>query len=176
MILGLEIEDFWGTIHSTTDQLYPTYNLVTQKDVKLISLGTKDLYLKSNLQDFGRYAEVDLAIAGDPEATLPSLIEAVNRLITDDRRRTFQDRGRKLAAAGQAALERARVQATYGWDSSPISLPRLSAEVWAQVKNEDWATTNGGSVDPGILSFGWNYEKYYQRTHGSSAFGVGFVN
>ena len=36
-----------------------------------------DLNHKSNYQDFGRYAEVDLAIAADAEATLPALIEAV---------------------------------------------------------------------------------------------------
>jgi hypothetical protein len=30
-----------------------------------------DLSHKSNYQDFGRYDEVDLAIAGDAQATLP---------------------------------------------------------------------------------------------------------
>ena len=82
-------------------------------------------------------------MAADPEATLPALTEAVKRLTTDDRKRAFQDRGAKLAAASQKALERARVDATYGWDASPISTARLSAEVWNAVKNEDWAGGSG---------------------------------
>ena len=49
---------------------------VTKKGAKIITLGTRDLYLKSNYQDFGRFPDVDLAIAGDGEASLPALIEA----------------------------------------------------------------------------------------------------
>ena len=104
-------------------------------------------------------------MTADPETTLPSLTEAVRRLLTTDRTSAAQDRAKRLADAKQKAYERARTEATYGWDASPISLPRLSAEVWAQVKNEDWAG--------GIAGFEWNYEKHYQRTHGGSAGGEG---
>jgi thiamine pyrophosphate-dependent acetolactate synthase large subunit-like protein len=90
----------------------------------------------------------------------------VKRLTTADRKRAFEERGKKLADASLRAHERARTEATYGWDSSPISLPRLSAEVWAQVKNEDWAG--------GMAGVEWNYEKHYQRTRIASAAGVGY--
>ena len=166
VILGLEPSDFWGTVHRYRDQLERSYELTIRKDAKLISISTADLYIKSNYQDFERYQDVDLAMAAEPEATLPALTEAVNRLLTDDRRRVFQDRGKQVAAAGRTAFERARTDATYGWDASPISLPRLSAELWAQVKNEDWAG--------GMAGFQWNYEKHYQRTHIASAAGEGF--
>jgi acetolactate synthase I/II/III large subunit len=166
VILALELADFWGTIHNYRDQLERSYQSIIRKDAKLISISTGDLYLKSNYQDFERFQEVDLALAAEPEATLPALTEAVNRLLTDDRKRTFQERGKTVAAASHAALERARTEATYGWNASPISLPRLSAELWAQVKNEEWAG--------GMAGFQWNYEKHYQRTHIASAAGVGF--
>jgi acetolactate synthase I/II/III large subunit len=166
VILALEVADFWGTVHSYRDQLERTSKPITRSDAKLISITTGDLYMKSNYQDFERFQEVDLAMAAEPEATLPALTEAVNRLLTEDRKRAFQDRGKKFAAASQKALERARSEATYGWDSSPISTPRLSAEVWAQVKKEDWAG--------GMAGFEWNYEKHYQRTRIASAAGVGF--
>lgn len=92
---------------------------------------------------------------------------AVKQLATDERRRVFQDRGAKLSAANQKALERARVEATYGWDSNPISTARLSAEVWNAVKNEDWA---GGLYFDDTQ---WNHDKYYQRPHGASGHGAG---
>ena len=167
VIIGMQVTDFWGAVHSYRDALPRTSRSITRANAKLINISSLELYTKSNYQDFQRFQEFDISMAADPEATLPSLTEAVKRLTTDDRRRAFQDRGTKLAAANQRALERERVEATYGWDSSPISIARLSAEVWNAIKNEDWA---------GGLYFdrtAWNYEKYYQRAHGASGYGAG---
>jgi acetolactate synthase-1/2/3 large subunit len=166
VILALEVEDFWGMLHNYRDQLHRSSQPITRSNVKLITITAADLYLKSNYQDFQRLQDVDLAMAADPEATLGSLTEAVKRLTSDERRRVFQDRAAKLVAASHRAAEQARVDATYAWDASPISLPRLSAEVWNAVKNEDWAGGIGGVE--------WNYDKYYQRTRLWSAAGVGF--
>ncbi len=166
LILGLEVEDFWGALHTVRDQQQRAVRSLVKDGVKLIHIGVGDSYLKSNYQDFQRYQELDLSITADPETTLPALTEAVARLLTPNRHTALQDRGRKLAAAKLQALERARAEAAYGWNSSPISLARLSAEVWDQVKNEDWA---GGMAGPE-----WNYEKHYQYTHGGHAAGGGF--
>jgi len=165
VILGLEVSGFWSTLNSYRDQVERSSQSLTKPGVKLISIGVNDSYQKSNYQDFQRFQPFDLSMTADPETTLPSLTEAVKRLVTSDRRIAGQDRAKKLVDAKQKAYERARTEATYGWDASPISLPRLSAEVWAQVKNEDWAGGIGG--------FEWNYEKHYQRTRGGSAAGEG---
>ena len=104
--------------------------------------------MKGNYQDFQRYTEVDLAIAADAEATLPSLIEAVKRLITDDRRTSAP--GSWPATCCRIArklLDQARTAATYGWDASPVSTARLSAELWAQIKDKDWSLVS--DVRPG---------------------------
>src|SRR5262249_24855382 len=108
LIVGLEVPDFWGTVNNYRDQLVRSSRPLTQKGSKLVSISTIDLYLKSNYQDFQRYTEVDMAIAADAEATLPSLIEACRRLITADRKRVFEERGKKLAAAHAQGFEQAR--------------------------------------------------------------------
>lgn len=72
VILGLELADFWGTINSFRDQLLRGSRSVAPEGVRLISISAGDLYIKSNYQDFQRYAQLDLAIAADAEATLPS--------------------------------------------------------------------------------------------------------
>ena len=92
----------------------------------MITITTGDLYVRANYQDFRRLQDVDIAIAADGEATLPSLIEAVKRLSTGDRKRVFQERGTKLAEASRADAERARIDASYAWDASPVSTARLS--------------------------------------------------
>src|SRR3989454_9249681 len=139
VILGLELTDFWGTVNSYPDQLERTSRRITKTGTKLISITAGDLYIKSNYQDFERYPEIDIAMAADAEATLPALTEAVKRLITPDRKNAFQARGAKLSAAQHAAAEQARYEDAYGWDASPIKTARMSAELWAQIKNEDWS-------------------------------------
>jgi len=172
VILGLELSDFWGIVNSYRDQLNRTTRSVTRPGAKLISITSGDLYMKSNYQDFQRYAEVDLAIAADAEATLPPLIEAVKRQMTGDRKRMFESRGAKLAEAGSAALDRSRLEASYAWDASPVSTARLSAEMWAQIKNEDWALVNG--TGGGWARRLWNFDKPYQWIGGSGGAGVGY--
>ena len=174
VILGLELTDFWGTVHSYRDQLQRTSQSITKPGAKLISITAGDLFLRSNYQDFERYPEVDLAIAADAEATLPSLIEAVKRLITPDRKSAFEARGAKLAAAAKDSLERARTEATYAWDASPISTARLSAELWAQIENDDWSLVSDVPFVSRWPLRLWNFDKHYQYLGGSGGAGVGY--
>ncbi len=53
------------------DQLHRSSSPIAKKDVKIISIRTAELSIKSNYQDFQRYTEVDLSMAADPEITLP---------------------------------------------------------------------------------------------------------
>src|SRR4029077_9895186 len=99
---------------------------ITKAGAKLITITAGDLFSRSNYQDFGRYTEVDLAIAADAEATLPSLIEACKRLMTADRRRIAEERGRKLSAEHKRVRDRDFDLAGAGWDASPITTARLS--------------------------------------------------
>jgi acetolactate synthase-1/2/3 large subunit len=174
VILGLELTDFWGTVHSFRDQLERTSQSITKPGAKLISITAADLFLRSNYQDFERYPEVDLAIAADAEATLPSLIDAVKRLITPDRKRALDDRGAKLAAAAKDALERTRTEATYAWDASPISTARLSAELWAQIRNDDWSLVSDVPFVSRWPLRLWNFDKHHQYIGGSGGAGVGY--
>src|SRR6266850_831266 len=167
VIVGLEVQDFWGTVNNYRDQLERSSRSLTKKDAKLVTITANDLYLKSNYQDFQRYTEVNVAIAADAETTLPSLIEACKRLVTGDRRRVFDERRKKLEAAHAQSLEQARTAATYAWDASPISTARLGAELWEVIKDKDWASV-GGNV-PRL----WNAEKHYQTLASGGAAGLG---
>jgi acetolactate synthase-1/2/3 large subunit len=130
-----------------------------------------DLYTKSNYQDFQRFPSVDIAMAADAEATLPSLIEASKRLITADRKRAFEDRGKKLATAHEEAHERVRTEASYAWDASPISTARMAAEIWGQIKDKDWVLVSRGGGWPTRL---WNFDKPYRHIGGSGGAGEGY--
>jgi acetolactate synthase-1/2/3 large subunit len=175
VILGLEVMDFWSTVNSLRDQLHRSYARVASPDAKLISITTGDLYIRSNYQDFRRMQEVDLAIAADGEATLPSLIEAVKRLTTRSRRRVFEERGEQLAEASRIADEESRKAASYAWNASPVSTARLCAEIWNQIRNEDWSLVSSYYSDGGGWPRRlWDFDKSYQWLGHAGGGGIGY--
>jgi len=174
VIMGLEATDFWNALNTMHDQVNRTSRPIMKSDAKLISITTGDLYTKANYQDFYRYTGVDLAMAADAEATLPSLIEETKRLITADRKQALKDRGAKLASAHDRALEQARTDATYAWDASPVSTGRLCAEIWNQIKDEDWSLVSilrHFSWWPLRL---WPFDKSYQYIGTQGGGGIGY--
>jgi acetolactate synthase-1/2/3 large subunit len=177
LILGLEVPDFWSMTHSMTpiNRMGMESKPATKQGAKLVTIYSGDLTEKSNYQDLGRYAEVDLAIAADAEATLPALIEACKRLVTADRKRAYADRGAKLADAAKRTKQQAIEQASYAWDASPITTARVSAELWNQIRNEDWSLLS--DVNPFFSNWPtrlWDFEKHHNYIGGHGAYGVGY--
>jgi acetolactate synthase-1/2/3 large subunit len=175
VIVGLELVDFWSTVNTLRDQLHRSQRRVARPNAKLVSITAGDLYIRANYQDFRRMQEVDIAIAADGEATLPSLIEAVRRLVSPSRQRAFEARGAKLAQASRAAAEAARVAASYAFDASPVSTARLCAEIWAQIKTEDWALVSSYYSDAGGWPRKlWDFAKPYQWLGDAGGGGIGY--
>jgi acetolactate synthase-1/2/3 large subunit len=142
-----------------------------QRNANVVSITATHLFQRSNYQDFMRYAEVDMSIAADAEASLPALIEEIRRLTTGARQEAFRQRGVRIAEANRHTFEQARTDATYGWDASPVSTARLSMELWAQLKNEDWSYVTGWVNWPLRL---WDFSKHYQYIGRAGAEGVGY--
>jgi len=176
VVLGLEVPDFWNATHTQTpiNRMGMTSRPTTKAGAKLITITAGDLFSRSNYQDFGRYAEVDLAIAADAEATLPALIEACKRLMTPDRKRVAEERGRKLADEHKRTRDRDFDLAAAGWDASPITTARLSAELYQAVRKEDWSFVS----DTTFVSWWplrlWDFDKHYQFIGGHGAYGIGY--
>jgi thiamine pyrophosphate-dependent acetolactate synthase large subunit-like protein len=176
VIVGLEVADFWASVNALRDQLHRSTRSITKPGAKLITITTGDLYVRANYQDFRRLQDVDLAIAADGEATLPSLIEAIRRIATADRKRVFEERTAKLTEMSRVAADRARVNASYAWNASPVSTARLAAELWAQIKNEDWSLVSSYYTSDlgGWPRRLWNFDKPYQWLGHAGGGGIGY--
>jgi acetolactate synthase-1/2/3 large subunit len=173
VILALEMNDVWGSLNAFRDRIVRASRPSYKSGTKIVTLGSRDLYMKSNYQDFGRYQEVDLAIAGDAEASLPTLIEHVKRLVDEGRKSAFEARGKKLAQMKLASIERAKSDATIGWDASPITTARICAEVYNQIKDEDWSLV-GTAIRLSWPHRLWNLDKSYRWNGVSGGAGVGY--
>jgi len=163
LVLGLEMTDLHGIIGRLP------------KSVKRLSITSEDLYMKSNYGDYQHFADVNMAIEADAEATLPALIEAVRRRTPRTRQSAFKARGRKLAEAHQKTLEASREAAAVGWDEQPISVPRLCQELYAQIKHEDWALVNGTVFQSWWPQQLWHADKHYQYIGDAGAYGLGYL-
>ncbi len=143
-------------------------------NAKTINVSSLSLFIKSNLQDFQHMVDADVDIAADSEATLPMLIEEVKRQLSADRKRVLQQRGAKLADAHRDARMQAMETAAFGWDSNPVSLARLSAELWDQIKTEDWSLVSWQGFVSGWPGRLWNFDKHYRYIGGQGAGAMGY--
>jgi thiamine pyrophosphate-dependent acetolactate synthase large subunit-like protein len=117
-------------------------------------------------------ADVDLAIAAD-ETTLPALIEAVKRLIC--RRPHACSGARRETSGGKPGCKEAHARsAAYAWDASQCGT-RVAAELWEQIKNEDWSLVSNYYSEAGFgrAALGLQQIVSMARARGSGGIGYG---
>jgi acetolactate synthase I/II/III large subunit len=179
VILGLELTDFWGTVNAYTDNAMNdgigTNRSRIKPGTKLISVSSLELNTKANYQYFQRFQVVDVPIAGDAEATLPSLIEAVKAAIPNERKDAIAKRGEAARKAYAETKERARQAAAVAWEASPVSTARLVMETYGAIKHLDWslAIAEGSGFNWPLRL--WPIDKHYQWIGRSGGQGVGYA-
>ena len=174
LVVGLDMVDFWGVTHGYRDQLHRTSHPLLKAGAKTVSLTASDQFVRSNYQNFQRFAGVDFEVSGDGAATMPVLLEAVKKAIGNDKKAAYEARGKKLGEARQAAYKAAQNEAASGWDISPVSTARLAMEVWNQIKGEDYSlvvTSQPGGFWSHKL---WKMDKPHHYLGDSGAYGVGY--
>jgi acetolactate synthase-1/2/3 large subunit len=177
VIIGLELTDYWATVNKFVDnnaEGVGTISSAIKPGTKLISIGALQLMTKSNYQEFQRFQSVDVPIAGDVEATLPSLIEAVKLALTAERNNVIAQRGDAIRKDHEKGRDNVKQAAAIAWDASPISTARLCMEIYAQIKDLDWSLVpSSGDVSGWPLRL-WAMDKHYHWTGTSGGYGVGW--
>src|SRR5213080_2259674 len=128
VVLLLEVADPWGQFNTISDP-HHEYRRLGKADVKTIHISLGDTLTKSNYQDMQRFMPVDLPISGDAQATLPALTEAVKSATNMSQRGAIAERATKLREDYRHMKDRARAEASPGWDASPCSTARTSAQL-----------------------------------------------
>ena len=178
LIVGLEVSDFWNTVNlfidNGLDNGFGARQSRVKPGTKLVTISSAELNQKSNYQDFQRFQSVDISMVGDAEASLPYFIDAVKSAISGDRKAAYEKRGEAMKKAWTQSHERSRQTAAVGWNAAPISVPRLTAEVWAQIKDMDYSlvSSRGGiGAWPNRL---FKMERHHHWLGGSGGGGVGY--
>ena len=116
----------------------------------------------------------DVLVAADAQATLPALIEEVRKLLTDDRRRLFEERGAAIAAVHAERRRRDIREARHGWDASPVSLARIAAELWPLIKDHDWSFSSPQGFIGGWPGRLWDMKRTYHALGAQGGGGIGY--
>lgn len=173
LVVGLELNDYWASVNAFSDRIHRRSRSTLAEGARTVHLGMRDLYAPANFQDIGRYQDIDVTILGDPENSLPFLTSEVLRLTDANAKAAMMARGAKLAKSQAAALTTMRETATIGWDSSPITVARLYAELWEQIKDDDWSLVGEGITNPWGRRL-WPGDKRYRYNAGSGGWGIGY--
>ena len=171
----MEMTDFWATTHAFVPHTETSTQRIVKPGAKSISLTAVDLNFHSNYQDFERYPDADLALEGDAEASLPSLIAACRALIDKNKRSNFEPRGKKLGDAHQSALADQRALAAEGWDSQPITTARLVMELYDVIKDEDWTLPPVRCSRMPWPQKLWHADKHHRYIGDAGAYGIGYT-
>jgi thiamine pyrophosphate-dependent acetolactate synthase large subunit-like protein len=174
VIIGMELNDFWGVVNAFVDNPEKLQERVAKQDVKLVNIASADFYIKSNYQDFQRFQSVDLSIAGDAQATLPALIEAVKQAATAAQRSRFASRAEPMRDAYKAGIGRMKTAASQGWNATPISVPRMCTEVLLSLAGTDWSFLGVDSNMSFWPSRSWPLEKHYHHLGNNGGYGLGY--
>jgi thiamine pyrophosphate-dependent acetolactate synthase large subunit-like protein len=167
VVLMLEVGDPWAQFNTFSDP-HKRQNHAAKKDVRIIHISMQDVYIRANYQDFQRYQPADLAINGDAQTSLLPLTEEVRKI-----GKAASGRGEKLRAAHNTMRQRARDAAAVGWDASPVTTARLTAELWGAVKSEPWSLVVSDRVTWARRL--WPMTEYHQALGGSGGQGVGYA-
>ncbi len=174
VVLGLELFDTWGVINTVRDRVRRDSVRTARPDARVISIGSNDLFTRSNYQDFQRFYPAELSIAGDAQTTLPVLTDAVLSGMLRARRVSNAERESRWREAHFAAREQALNEARYGWNASPVSTSRLYAELWNAVRDRDWALVSDDNMQSRWARRLWPIERHYQYIGRSGGAGLGY--
>ncbi len=170
VILALEPRNLFGMINRLQDLPIRTVTSRIRPDTMVIRIGTTALAQKSNYGAHQRYAPADIDITAEAAATLPYLIEAVRSKANN----SFEARGQRLRQATYGLAEQTRRDAARAWNVSPISTARVLAELWDQIREEDYTIATECQFQSYWAHRLWTMDHYHNYLGQSGASGVGY--
>ncbi len=149
----------------TTELVSTTRTLtnIVPSSCKWIDIGFGDLELSSWAMDYQRLLHADLRVMADTAVAIPLLTRLCRKKIAASSVLAARIKKRSVAIGKRHAALRARwaKKALIDSEASPITLPRLAAEVWNAIKHEDWVLT-AGTLEDWTRKL-WNFDKPYRH-------------
>jgi len=162
LVLCLDVRD-WERPTTELVSVTRTLTSIPPADCTWIDIGFGDLELSSWALDYQRLLHARLRVLADTTLAIPALTALLRTRIAAKPAlsKLIAERARKTAEQHRVARAKWADQAREDWDASPIPVPRLAAEVWKVIKNEDWVLTANTLGD--WTRKLWDFDKPYRH-------------
>lgn len=104
-------------------------------------------------------------LSEDAEASIPLIISSIQAQLDEQKRQAIGVRASRHAKANYTSrvgsLETALEEKKKGWDASPVSLARLYAELWPQIRDLDWCLASPSNFSSRHHVDLWDHDKPY---------------
>jgi len=148
LILCLDVRD-WEKPTTELVSATRTMKSLVPDDCVWIDIGFGDLELSSWAMDYQRLMHARLRVLADTTLAVPALTVLCRERIAGDSglKRLIEERALGTAKRHREARAKWASEALQDRDASPVTLPRLAAEVWEVIRHEDWVLSAGTLED-----------------------------
>ncbi len=161
VILTLDCRDWEGRTHKN-DRVNRTMTPHYPEKCDWLDIGFADIDISKWAMGYQKFPPASQRVLADTELAIPLLTQMLKDRIGKDSKLAKGVKERAAAVKEIHDKQRAKwaEEAKAAWDLSPISLPRLAAEVFSVIKNEDWVITTNAFEDWAIKT--WDIDKGYR--------------
>lgn len=126
----------------------PVLTLLFPLDEHPFPANAKIVHIDNDAREIGKNWKLDLGVLADPRMTMIDVLEALERVRTDEQRAEAKKRGETVAAAGDAIGGALDASARSKWDNMPMNAGRMMSEIADAMDPEtvlyDESITSGG--------------------------------
>ena len=164
LIVGLDVKDYEKSTHELDNALRQLKPL-PPPDCDFVEIGFGELGISKWSFDYCRMQPCSVRAIGDTQVAIPELTRLLKDGIAQNPKLApkIEKRKKAIATRTKATWERWQKEARENWDVTPMSVPRLSHEIWDVIKDHDWVLTANNLKNQ--VRKQWDFDKPY-RTPG----------
>ena len=175
LVLALDVKDLWGATNSARDPSTYAFHSIVPDSARIIQVSLWEQRIRGWSADYQRIPRVDLNIAADTSVALPQLVAACRELVqqSEDSNSQYQERRLRLKEWHDRLRQGWQSRAHQSAGERPVAVPKLAADLWECIKNEEWALV-AGDLD-GWTRRIWEFDNPHQCLGESGGAGLGYI-
>jgi acetolactate synthase-1/2/3 large subunit len=162
LIVGLDVRD-WEKPTAELESTSRTVTSLVPPSCEWVEIGFGEIGISKWAFAYGRMQPCTIRALGDPFLAIPELTCLCRDRIARDQglARRIEVRAAAVGKRHDEVWRQWQEQARADWEAAPITLPRLAAEVWEVIKDEDWVLS-AGTLRSWTRKI-WNFDKPYRH-------------
>lgn len=162
LVVGLDCKDVEKAtreLNSTTREIQP----VVAPHCDWVEMGFAEINMSKWSMDYCRMQPCSVRALGDTALGIPALTDMLEKKISSNSalKDKIEKRKALIGKRHNETWAKWQEEAKADWDAAPMTVPRLSHEVWEVIKNEDWVLT--ANTLKNQVRKQWDFDKPYRH-------------